>query len=163
MARPDELDSFVRKFRNLWKAGSHAKLYVETEAGNAFVNLQVGLGQTHPQYQDGHRAVGPLKQRRRERRAAAREATAAAEEAGVTAEKESTEEVIENAEQVSEEDSHKPEESFDYNFSDAKLENVSNRENHVMKEHKVTHSPIPQLDGTGDVDVSYDLKIEASD
>ena len=48
MAGASELDSFVRKFVNLWKAGSHAKLHVETLDGDAFVNLQVGLGQALP-------------------------------------------------------------------------------------------------------------------
>ena len=44
MAGPRELDQFVRKFVTLWQSGHHAKLFVETEAGDAFVQLQVGLG-----------------------------------------------------------------------------------------------------------------------
>ena len=45
MAGPGELDQFVRKFVAMWQSGQNAKLYVETEAGNAFVHLQVGLAQ----------------------------------------------------------------------------------------------------------------------
>ena len=52
----------------------NAKLNVETEAGHAFVNLQVGLGQAllHPQ-PGGHRGGGPARERRREKRLAARQ------------------------------------------------------------------------------------------
>ena len=70
MAVSDELDSFVRKFKSLWQSGCKAKLYVETEAGNAFVNLQVGLGQAPPGQHhpvvDGQ-GGSPSKQRRKER------------------------------------------------------------------------------------------------
>ena len=60
----------------MWKSGRNAKLYVETEAGHAFVHLQVGLGQAllHPQSPDGHRGGGPTRERRREKRQAARKA-----------------------------------------------------------------------------------------
>ena len=80
MAGPQEFDSFVRKFVNLWQSGFHAKLYVESEAGNAFVNLQLGLGQAQPAHGDGQ-AVGGSRLRRRERRAAERRVNAVAEEA----------------------------------------------------------------------------------
>ena len=78
-----EYDSFVRKFVNLWRSGTYARLCVETEAGNAFVSLHVGLGQAcPPQGQEvaGHRGGGPARQRRREKRAAAREEAAKAEQ-----------------------------------------------------------------------------------
>ena len=42
----NELDSFVYKFKNLWRTGQEAKLNVRTKAGNAWVKLSVGLG--HP-------------------------------------------------------------------------------------------------------------------
>ena len=48
MAGHDELGNFVRKFASLWKSGCNAKLHVEAEARNAYVSLQVGLGQAHP-------------------------------------------------------------------------------------------------------------------
>ena len=79
MASPGELYSFLRKFESLWKSGYHAKLYVETEASNAFVHLQVSLGkaQLHPHEPVGaRRCGGPARQKRR---LAARQATTAAE------------------------------------------------------------------------------------
>ena len=81
MASPGELHNFVRKFESLWKSGIHAKLYVEKEAGNAFVHIQVSLGksQLHPHEPVGARRGGdPARQRRGERRLAARQATTAA-------------------------------------------------------------------------------------
>jgi hypothetical protein len=80
MAGPDELDSFVRKFRTLWQSGRNAKLVVETEAGHAFVNLQVGLGQAQPEQPVWHggRGGSPSKQRRLETRAEERREVAAA-------------------------------------------------------------------------------------
>ena len=48
MADVSELDNFVRKFVHLWRAGSNAKLSVEAKAGEAFVNLSVGLGYAIP-------------------------------------------------------------------------------------------------------------------
>ena len=53
---------------NLWESGYHAKLYVEAEAGNACVNLQLALGQAQPAHGGRHQAVGGSRQRRRERR-----------------------------------------------------------------------------------------------
>ena len=66
----------------MWESGSSARLHVETEAGNAFVSLQVGLGQAQPllgggQHGGGGRRGGsPSKQRRRERREAERQVKA---------------------------------------------------------------------------------------
>ena len=88
MAGAEEFQSFVRKFVNLWKSGRHARLFVESEAGNAFANLQVSLGQAVPAgggQGHGHLASGPSRQRRRVRRAEERKATLAAEEAAATA------------------------------------------------------------------------------
>ena len=39
-----EVDSFVRKFHQLWKAGLTAHLDLDTHAGNAWVGLRVQLG-----------------------------------------------------------------------------------------------------------------------
>ena len=68
------LDSFITKFKDLWRTGSHAKLTVTTHAGKAWVNLNVGLGRfpTRPHgdpEQGVPQQVGNAKQRRRERRA----------------------------------------------------------------------------------------------
>ena len=73
MAGASELDNFVRKFVLLWRAGSNAKLSVEAKAGEAFVNLSVGLGYATPVASATRRRGGaPARQRRTERRAAER-------------------------------------------------------------------------------------------
>ena len=89
MAGQDELDKFVKKFVSLWQAGFEATLHVETTAGNAVVNLQVGLGQAKQVHGGvsqngasggGGRGGSPSRQRRRQRREAEREKVKAAEE-----------------------------------------------------------------------------------
>ena len=69
-----ELDNFVRKFHQLWKAGATAHLGVDTHAGRAWVGLRVHLGQVPagPGHHPPHRQRGPAYQRRQERRKAAR-------------------------------------------------------------------------------------------
>ena len=81
MAGNEELGKFVQKFVSLWQSGSNARLYVESEAGYAFVSLQVDLGQAKPLtgggqhgHGQGHRGGKPTKQRRRERRESVRKA-----------------------------------------------------------------------------------------
>ena len=78
MADLMEFNSFVSKFVNLWQNGLEANLHVNSEAGEAFINLQVGLGQVLP-FQ--HRQPGPSRLRCRQRRAESR--SRAAEEAAV--------------------------------------------------------------------------------
>ena len=73
-----EVDTFVRKFHQLWKAGLTAHLDLDTHAGNAWVGLRVQLGHVPgPLHQQVHphqvRKVSPSRLRRRERRLAARE------------------------------------------------------------------------------------------
>ena len=74
-----ELDSFVKKFVSLWRSGCEANLQVQSRAGNAYVNLQLGLGQAdvhvHPPAagDGGRRGGGPARQRRRTRREAERQ------------------------------------------------------------------------------------------
>ena len=95
MAGASELDSFVRKFRILWQSGCDAKLHVQSEAGNAFVTLSVGLGQVPPGHKHHvvhHRGGGPARQRRKVRRKAERQA---AEEAVKDAKNVKTSEVDE--------------------------------------------------------------------
>ena len=79
-----ELNSFVQKFTQLWKAGVMAHLDIDTHAGHAWVGLRAQLGQVPtgpPHYQygyhqrdhpSGQRYRGPSYQRRQERRQAAR-------------------------------------------------------------------------------------------
>ena len=80
------LDTFITKFKLLWQSGHDAHLAVDTQAGQAWVRLDVRLGyipgphhqQVHPQHrpQPQHRD-GPARRRRRQRRADARAAKAA--------------------------------------------------------------------------------------
>ena len=92
-----ELDSFVLKFRQLWRAGCDAHLDVNTHAGQAWLGLHVRLGHADgPLYQENMKNVnksrnGPSRQRRRQRRAAIRKQ---AEEASSS--KETTETVVDN-------------------------------------------------------------------
>ena len=147
MAGPQELNSFYLKFVNLWKSGSNAKLFVETFDGEAFVNLQVGLGQAQPQPGVfAHRGGGPAKQRRRERREAAR--SRAAEEAdaasNVKAEEVVAEEIIKGAVKASKDD-----------------DSIAAVEETAMG----TSSPIPQIDGalgeTKAENIEYKLTMES--
>ena len=76
-----KLDTFVKKFHQLWSDGVTAHLDLDTHAGDAWVGLRVRLGQVpgpllrqvHP-HQDVPRKESPSRQRRRARRAVAREA-----------------------------------------------------------------------------------------
>ena len=77
-----ELDTFVRKFHQLWKAGLTAHLDLDTNAGNAWVGLRVHLGHHVPgplHHQvfpsSSRKRNSPARQRRRARRAAARNAS----------------------------------------------------------------------------------------
>ena len=73
----NELDSFVRKFNQLWKAGFTAHLDLDTHAGNAWVGLRVQLGPvpvgpvSHPYHPPPSRHRGPSYHRRLEKRRAA--------------------------------------------------------------------------------------------
>ena len=76
-----ELDTFVLKFHQLWKAGHTAHLDLDTCAGKAWVGLRVQLGHApgplhhlpHPPFfQAQKKTVNPSRQRRHARRAAAR-------------------------------------------------------------------------------------------
>ena len=71
-----EIDSFVQKFRQLWKAGVTAHLDIDTHAGKAWVGLRVQLGDPPgPVHHEVPRQQrGPAYQRRQERRQAARAA-----------------------------------------------------------------------------------------
>ena len=75
-----ELDTFVFKFKHLWKSGLDAHLDLECHAGQAWVGIRVRLGHEpgphhHPHIPPQPRRTrdGPSRQRRRARRAAARQ------------------------------------------------------------------------------------------
>ena len=72
MAGLREFNSFVGKFINLWLSGLDADLRVSSKAGEATINLQVGLG--HALHLQHHhvKEPGPSRLRRRERRAGVR-------------------------------------------------------------------------------------------
>ena len=74
-----EIDSFFIKFKTLTLAGTNASLTIKAEAGKATVTLSAEVDVTSFQPSFHHVRGGPARQRRRERRAAAR---ASVEEAG---------------------------------------------------------------------------------
>ena len=73
----------MSKFLNLWSSGKNARLVVETQAGQATINLQLELGLPHNHHhpQENHeKRVSPSRLRRQARREQAR--AEAAENAG---------------------------------------------------------------------------------
>jgi hypothetical protein len=98
-----EIDTFVKKFYQLWSAGRTAHLDVDTHAGKAWVGLRVQLGHApgplHHQHHPQKKTVSPSQQRRRARRAAAR-LTNAEEEFNMETPKDTTIEEIVNVEQT---------------------------------------------------------------
>ena len=134
MAGPGELDQFVRKFVTLWQSGQNAKLFLETEAGNAYIHLQVGLGQAkHPHHggQQGQQGGGPARQRRRARREEERK-TSAEQAAAMQVEK-------------------------------ARIVAENSAATKVQADTEEVHDndKIPQVDGTVDEIISYDLEMES--
>ena len=147
MAKPFELQSFVNKFVNLWKDGCDASLHVEARAGNAFVSLRVGLGEAPPHpppYHHGYRhrdgGPSPSRQRRTEKREASRKS---AENA---ANDSKAGEALSGTENIPEKSAEEAEDSS-VEKDEATIE--------------VTGSPIPQVDGNIDDDVTFELKVEA--
>ena len=74
-----ELESFVKKFEQLWKSGHNVHLAIDSQAGNASVSLHLNLGrypgpiQVPPPVHAREKVVGsPSRIRRRARREAAR-------------------------------------------------------------------------------------------
>ena len=143
MAGHDELGNFVRKFVSLWQSGCNAKLHVEAEAGNAYVSLQVGLGQAHPlpssgRHGGGRRGGGPAKQRRRQRREADRQVKATTEQAAAA-------------------------KNVNSDGSTAEQVDLEKEEDTVAEED----NNIPQIDGSSDdnetekSEIAYELKIDA--
>ena len=71
-----EIDSFVGKFRQLWRAGLDVHLDLNAHAGNAWVGIKLNLGQpksTQQQCEILKKRYSPSRIRRRERRAASRQ------------------------------------------------------------------------------------------
>ena len=108
-----ELDSFYVKFKNLLRSEKDATLTLKAEAGRAFVTLTLDLGHVlseHEQPQPRGPRNGPARQRRREKRAAAR---ADAEKASVAGIKD--DEIAEKAEEVCPTNGSAAEEAADVN------------------------------------------------
>ena len=74
---PTELDSFVLKFKHLWRSGLDAHLDLECQAGQAWVGLRVCLGHDNcllpSPYIPRRNRNSPSRLRRRARREAARQ------------------------------------------------------------------------------------------
>ena len=81
-----EIDSFIFKFKHLWKSGRSASLSLKSDAGKAQVTLHVDLddAQLLPVQHPVRSGNGPARQRRRIRRAAEREAAEAAKPSKTT-------------------------------------------------------------------------------
>ena len=78
-----EIDTFIRKFYQLWNNGYTAHLDIDTYAGKAWVGLRLHLDHApghHHQPAHNQRHFSASRQRRRERRAAAHAANKRAEE-----------------------------------------------------------------------------------
>ena len=45
---PEEIESFVGKFRRLWLSGHDAQLTMSTKHGQAWISLNLGLGYSPP-------------------------------------------------------------------------------------------------------------------
>ena len=106
-----EQDSFVFKFKNLWKSGKNASLTIESNAGKVSVALRVDdLCAPHPHHhvqQERRSRNGAAQQRRREKRLAARQASAQGAAAGGESESVVEEAMINKKDKVvSEKDDH---------------------------------------------------------
>ena len=122
------MDSFVRKFHQLWNDGYTAHLDLDTQAGNAWVGLRVNLGHVpgpihgHVTPTPHHRHVPPSRLRRRARREAARKNNAEEAANEDIGNKDSV--VIEGAEQVPNyvaiDEKHIPKEMSDIDIDVAK-------------------------------------------
>ena len=75
MAQLFELNSFVGKFVNLWQTGKNATLKLESQAGQASVNLLLDLGHQLPHQHHPH-VQGTARDRRRQKRAEERRSAA---------------------------------------------------------------------------------------
>ena len=176
MVSVTELNSFVKKFKYLWKSRIGAHLDLNTFAEQAWVGLHVLLGHEpgppcHQEHQPRVKSRnGHSRQRRQERRAhegklleASRAETenvdAENKTGSVETEKEAdvskaTAEVV--VEKLSELSSDaKTEVNFTCDLCDMKFNSLRAIRTHEGKKDKVTDSPIPQVNGTFDAEVVY--------
>ena len=154
-----ELESFMRKFHQLWKAGSTAHLDLDCHAGYAWIGLRVQLGPAHgpanqaplPRYR------GPSYKRRQERRRAARAAapansqtTAEVSENVVDAEKVDTQQ--ENIENVVPEEEQNVASTEKVNVFTCNICAFQSKWENGLKIHTARkHKNIVQVDGCDDI------------
>jgi hypothetical protein len=171
-----ELDTFVRKFHQLWNDGVTAHLDLDTHAGNAWVGLRVQLDQVpgpphqqvQPSPQQVHRKFeSPSRQRRRARRVAAKAEKAsntAAVEAAVEIENENVttggvDKKVSDVAEMSEEivDGKANEIAAEATVADVfdNLDDEVCSDEEYSKQQKVTGLAIPQVDGTFDEEVVF--------
>ena len=161
MAAHSEMDQFIRKFVSLWESGCEASLHLESKAGQAYVNLRLGLGpaQTHPAWKNEHggchRGGGPAQQRRRERRRAERQSRATAEEAEAAAMENAAEQGDLEKKEIIIEEVNEPQD-VTKDVSSETIEYELKVESHVKcKNYDVVEAIEVNFDGTID-----DLKID---
>ena len=162
-----ELDSFVQKFHQLWKAGVTAHLDLDAHAGTAWVGLRVQLGQVpgpvhHQDHQPHPQRRGPAYQRRQERHQAARAATevtateiSASDDLPATkaSNASDTEEDDKNDKSEDNVSAEQVKEKFSCDFCDFK----SNWENGLSVHISRKHKDIEQLDGSDSVSDDMDV------
>jgi hypothetical protein len=152
MVAMSEIDSFFIKFKQLVYSGKNAHLDVKSEAGKAIVHLTVEVDVQHQ-----HRAQprnGPARQRRREKRAAAREA---AEIANHEVDGSAIVKEVENTEtrDVSEEDNLE-------NVEESEVSEQETRENGKAKSAEKASKPvIEEVDDEFCSNKSYQTKPES--
>lgn len=154
MVASSELDSFIRKFHQLWSAGYSAHLDVGTTAGQAWVGLRVQLGAEnsnqgtffpHPKPK---KRFGPSRIRRRNRRAAAR--------AAMNADDINTEEVV-TFQEPSESHPPKPTEEV------AKEATITSLDMGALSQNELANSQVKNRVEAGDCSEVSTAEIEVSD
>ena len=116
-----EIDSFIKKFKFLWKSGFDAHMDVDTHAGQAWVGLRVGLGVHGPPQpiKSSKLKDSPCRQRRRVKREGARQVQA--EEAAKKEDGSETVLVAEESIENSENENENTEEVIIQNDEDVKI------------------------------------------
>ena len=160
-----ELDSFYFKFNNLIHAEKYATLTFKSESGRVVVTLCVDLGHVLPV--PGHQVRprnGPARQRRRERRAANRQ-DAAEEAASLDKDAEKPNDA-KTAAKVATKDKIVAEEANEVPANKATDVKIAEEATAVKTAEEAVHfraaesksllSPIPQIDGVGDVEAQQE-------
>ena len=175
-----ELDSFVLKFKNLCLAGENPNLTMKSDAGKVSVSLQVEFNfPPLQQVPSKCKRIGPSRKRRLERRAAERKAASEEAAADVAPEEAVLLLLAEIAAKATDEEEDIAErlESFDKedvaavgttetvicdfkcDECESEFSNSKELSDHEELNHKVTTSPIPQIDGGNDAESKIDIEI----